>query len=51
MNKFEFLKTNIGAIGHFDPRLNIVSVHVSFALGKLGSEEGRGFIDNGFAGA
>lgn len=50
MNKFEFVKRYVGTIGHFDPRLSIISAHVSFALGKLNNEEDWGFINNGFTG-
>ncbi|WP_276755652.1 hypothetical protein [Pseudoalteromonas marina] len=41
INKFEFIKKYVGAIGHFDPRLTIISAHVRFALN----------IKNGFTGA
>jgi hypothetical protein len=31
--RFEFIKRYVGTIGHFDPRLTMVSNHVRFALG------------------
>ena len=32
MNKLEFIKRYVGAIGHFDPRLTMITNHVRVAL-------------------